>query len=132
MAEFLITTQSLSPTTFEYQEYSLDDTSLITSNDVDVSFNPEVDYIEYYVFSLNNNIFFENTEGFPRYKLIDNQVSIDPIEDLRSTGFQQGSYNTLYNFLKRRLSSNPFSTYYIDEISSDRTEIRLNTMYFTK
>jgi hypothetical protein len=127
MAEFLITTQSLSPTTFEYQEYSLDDTSLITSNDVDVSFNPEVDYIEYYVFSLNNNIFFENTEGFPRYKLIDNQVSIDPIEDLRSTGFQQGSYNTLYNFLKRRLGSNPFSTYYIDEISSDRTEIRLNT-----
>jgi hypothetical protein len=42
-------------------------------------------------------------------------------------GYEQGSYNTLYNFLKRKLGSNPLSTYYIDEISSDRTEIRLNT-----
>ena len=34
---------------------------------------------------------------------------------------------TLYNFYRKRLSSSPQSTYFISEISSNRTEIRLDS-----
>jgi hypothetical protein len=117
----------ISPTNFEFQEYNSDDLSLIQTQEVEISFNPETDYIEYYVYDINGNTLIENINGYPGYKLIDNQVSIDPLKDLTAYGYDQGAYNTLYNFLRRRLSSNPFKTYFISEISSDRTELRLDT-----
>jgi hypothetical protein len=126
MAE-IINILPLNPNNFEFQEYSSNDLNLIVSTEVETSFDPTTDYIEYYVYDLGGNIIVSNIFGFPGYKLIDNQVSIDPVADLAAYGYEQGSYNTLYNFLKRKLGSNPLSTYYIDEISSDRTEIRLNT-----
>ena len=106
MAEYLITTQSISPVTFEYQEYSSSDVNLIASSNLETSFNPDTDYIEYYIYDLSGNILYENIYGFPGYKLINNQVTIDPVENLSSVGYEQGSYNTLYNFLKRKLGSN--------------------------
>ena len=117
----------ISPANFEFQEYNSEDLSLIQAQEVEISFNPETDYIEYYVYDINGNTLIENINGYPGYKLIDNQVSIDPLKDLTAYGYDQGSYNTLYNFLRRRLSSNPFKTYFISEISSDRTELRLDT-----
>jgi hypothetical protein len=117
----------ISPANFEFQEYNSEDLSLIQAQEVEISFNPETDYIEYYVYDINGNTLIENINGYPGYKLINNQVSIDPLKDLTAYGYDQGSYNTLYNFLRRRLSSNPFKTYFISEISSDRTELRLDT-----
>jgi len=127
MAELLITSQSISPVTFEYQEYSVSDTTLINAQSVQTTFDPTTDYIEYFIYSLSNNILYSDVDGYPYYKLIDNQVSLDPVQNLTSTGYTEGSYNTLYNFLRRRLASTPFNSYYIEEISADRTEIRLNT-----
>lgn len=123
----LITITPISPTNFEFQEYSINDNLLISSQEVETSFNNQTDYIEYYVFDLNGNTLIENVNGYPNYKLINNNVSIDPLKDLTIYGYDQGSYNTLYNFLRRKLGSTPYSTYYIAEISSDRTEVRLNT-----
>lgn len=127
MAELLITTQSISPTTFEYQEYSYSDIALINEQSVLTTFDPNIDYIEYFVYDLSNNVLFSDIDGFPYFKLIDNQVSLDPVQNLTVTGYNIGSYNTLYNFLRKRLASSPAQSYYIDEISSNRTEIRLNT-----
>ena len=119
--------QTLNPNNFEFQEYSSSDLNLINAQEVETSFNPDNDYIEYYIYDLSNSIIVSNIYGFPNYKLINNQVSIDPVGDLASFGYEQGSYNTLYNFLQRKLGSNPLSNYYIEEISADRTELRLNT-----
>ena len=126
MAE-IINIQNLDPNTFEFQEYSVEDTSLITSNVFETSFNPKSDYIEYIIYDLNNNILFSNEIGYPNYTLEDNQLFIDPVTNLTSTGFTEGEYNTLYNFYTPKLGSSFLNKYYIDEISSDRTEIRLNT-----
>ena len=106
-----INIQSLNPANFEFQEYSSSDLNLINSQQVDITFNPDEDYIEYYIYSLSGSILSSNIYGFPGYKLINNQVSIDPVGNLASFGYEQGSYNTLYNFLKRKLGSNPLSTY---------------------
>jgi hypothetical protein len=126
MAE-IINIQSLDPTTFDFQEYSNNDTSLINSNVLDVSFNPNSDYIEYFIFDLNNNVLHENNIGLLNYKLLNNQLTLDPETDLKNTGFDEGEYNTLYNILSNKLGSSTLNTFYIQEISSDRTEIRLNT-----
>jgi hypothetical protein len=126
MAE-IVNIQSIDPTTFELQEYSSKDNSLILSNTLLTSFNPENDYIEYFIYNLNRNILYSNTIGYRQYTLLDNQVTIDPETDLKSFGYTEGQYNTLYNFLSPRLGSSALNKYYIDQISSDRTEIRLNT-----
>ncbi len=123
----IVNIQELDPTTFEFQDYSLEDQSLISSLDIDTSFNPNQDYLEYFVYGLNGNILSQNTSGYPNFKLLDNQIVIDPEANLRSAGFEEGTYNTLYNFLSNKLGSNSIIKYYIEEVSSDRTEIRINS-----
>ena len=119
--------QNISPNTFEYQEYSNNDIALINENNIDVTFDPNQDYIEYFAYDLNGNIVIENVTNYPYYSLLNNQVNIDPIADLARYSYEQGQFNVLYNFLRKKLASSPLDTYFIEEISTDRTEIRLNS-----
>ena len=124
----IVNIQNIDPQTFELQTYSFDDTSLITNFDVDNSFNPISNYIEYFIYDLNGNILYSNEDGsFRGYSLLDNNLYIDPQANLEAQGFIEGQYNTVYNFLNPLLSSSISNRYYIDQVSSDRTEIRLNT-----
>ena len=127
----IINIQEINPITFEYQEYSTQDQSLISSIDINTQFNPSQDYIEYFIYDINENIVSQNTSGFPNFTLQDNQIVINPEKDLRAYGFTEGSYNTLYNFLSNQLNSNSITKYYIEQISSDRTELRLNSTQLT-
>jgi len=126
MAE-IVNIQNINPQTFELQEYSQQDTSLISTTTTFDTWDSTVDHIEYFIYDLNGNILFDNVAGYPQYSLIDNNLVIDPENDLKSQGFLEGNYNTLYNFLKFRLSSNTANQYYISQISTDRTEVRLDT-----
>jgi hypothetical protein len=117
----------LNPNNFEFQEYSLEDNSLITSLEIETSFNPQTDKIEYFVYDLNGNILYENVTGYTGYRLLDNVLTLFPDVDLTTLGFTEGQYNTLYNFVSPKLESNPNFTYFLSEISSDRTEVRLDT-----
>ena len=123
----IVNIQNITPDNFQLQQYSTEDESLILNTDVNVNFDPSQDYLEYFVLDLNKNILYENTAGYPGYKLEDNIVVLDPQKDLESQNFTDGQYYTVYNFLKRKLSSSPNSTFYIAEISTDRTELRLNS-----
>ena len=122
----IINITSLDPNTFEFQDYSFDDTSLITNIQTQTSFDPQTNKIEYFVYDLNGNIIYE-TYNFSGYKLYDNVLNINPQEDLINVGFDEGQYNTLYNFTNPILFSSPERTYFISQISTDRTEIRLDT-----
>jgi hypothetical protein len=122
----IINITSLDPNTFEFQDYSFDDTSLITNIQTPTTFNPQTNKIEYFIYDLNGNIIYE-TYNFSGYKLYDNILNINPQTDLISNGFNEGQYNTLYNFVNPILSSSPDITYFISQISTDRTEIRLDT-----
>jgi len=124
----IVNIQNIDPQTFELQTYSVSDTSLISNFDVTNTFNYSSSYIEYFVYDLNNNILSGIIDNsFKGFSLLDNQVILDPQADLEAQGYLEGQYNTVYNFLNPLLSSNVNSRYYIDQISSDRTEIRLNT-----
>ena len=46
------------PTTFEYQEYSEQDSNLISSSRLDTAFTMSTDYIEYYIYDDSKNLVF--------------------------------------------------------------------------
>jgi hypothetical protein len=117
----------INPTTFEYQDYSNEDISLITSFETEVQFTPGIDIIEYFIYDLDGNILFEDVDGYGGYSLIDNGLVLDPQINLISQGYTEGQYNTLYNFVSPKLASNSNNTYFLSQISSNRTEIRLDT-----
>ena len=123
----IININSINPITFEYQTYSIEDNSLIFNTNVDSVFNPTLDIIEYFVYDLNNQIVYSNVTGYPGYSINDKNVVLDPEKDLVSQGFTIGQYNTVYNFVSPKLASNSTNPYFISQISSDRTEVRLDT-----
>ena len=123
----IVNIQNIDPNTLQLQNYSQADESLISNFTQDITFDPSQDYLEYFILDLNQNILFSNVAGYPNYRIQDTTVVIDPQNDLEIHGFTEGQYYTIYNFLRRKLSSSINSVFYIQDISSDRTELRLNT-----
>ena len=119
----------VNPETFEYQDYEPQDVNLISTIDLDTAFTASSDYIEFHVYDLNKNLIYPLTPGttFSSYNIKQGDILINPSENLVEIGFDQGSYFTNYSFYKQHCDSNPSSRFYISEISSDRTELRLDT-----
>ena len=120
--------EPIDPTTFEFQKYNNSDASLIDEKSVETSFIQNKDYIEYHVYDLSNQLIFSEVgfNVFNNFRLLDNNLVLDPLQDIQNLGLD-GTYNAIYNFLNPLLGSNSNTRYYISEISSDRTEIRLDT-----
>lgn len=125
MSEIINITQ-VNPTDFTYQEYSSQDETLISSFLVSSSFSQTTDNIELFLFDFNKNIIFSNYE-YSNFSLLNNELYINPQEDVNQLVGEDGLYYILYNFLSNRLNSSYLSPYYITEISSDRTELRLDS-----
>ena len=123
-----VTIQQLDPNTFEYQTYSDSDSQLIVQSQLDTVFSKDTDYIEYYVYDQNQNLIYPgSTTPLLDYDVRNGDVLLNPQKDLENTGFDLGVYNILYTFYRKRLSSNISEKYFIADISSDRTEIRLDS-----
>jgi hypothetical protein len=56
-----------------------------------------------------------------------NQIELDPKADLESFGINQGQYDITYNFYRPLFLSSETNRFYISEISSDRTEIKISS-----
>ena len=124
----IVNVQNIDPNTFQLQNYSVSDESLIRNFTSNVTFNPSEDYLEYFILDLNKNVLFSNVLGYPNYRIQDTVIKINPQADLEIQGFNEGQYYTSYNFLKRKLFSSAEETFYIKDISGDRTELRLETI----
>ncbi len=109
----IVNIQSVDPNTLQLQNYNTEDESLISNFETDVTFDPNQDYLEYFILDLNQNILYSNVAGYPGYQIRDNNIVIDPQKDLESLGYTEGQYYTIYNFLRRKLSSSVNSTFYI-------------------
>ena len=123
----IVNIQSINPNNYQLQNYKAGDESLIQNFSTEITFDSTQDYLEYFVLDLNSNILYSNTAGYNNYTILGDNIVIDPQKDLEAAGFSEGQYYTIYNFLKRKLSSSPNGVFYIQDISSDRTELRLNT-----
>ena len=123
----IVNIQSVDPNNYQLQNYKAGDELLIQNFSTEVTFDSTQDYLEYFVLDLNSNILYSNTAGYNNYTILGDDIVINPQKDLETVGFLEGQYYTIYNFLKRKLSSSPNSVFYIQDISSNRIELRLNT-----
>ena len=116
------------------QEYSTQDINLLNEYEVVRSFGTDQDVIEYYVYSANNTLVdvnynyqnYSTQQTFESSSLYDT-IYINAVEDVKSAGYDVGEYNTNYFFYRNLFLSNYQTRFYIKEISSDRTEIKIST-----
>ncbi len=131
MAEII----KIDPTTFELQSYKGSDTSLVSQFPISKNFNNS-SYIEFFIYDLNKNLLDFNL-NYNKYKVFNdgaaspenNTISnfnISPGSDITQKGYTQGQYIAFYNFLQKQIGD-PTRNLYITEISSDKTEIRLDS-----
>ena len=120
---------SLNPQNFEFQSYIDTDTNLIAISESDTVFQNETDYIELYIYDESQKKIFpsQGVISLSSYKVLQGDVVLDPEQDLKSLSFNDSTYNILYTFYRKRLASDINQNYFIREISSDRTEIRLDS-----
>lgn len=116
----------------DYQNYDNQVTTLIRPIVSSSYFGAVEDYIEYFIYDpignlLSYNYYHKNytpTDINPQSGLY-RSLELSPEQDIKQEGFNRGTTSIRYNFLKNILESSQSSKYWIKEISSDRTEIRL-------
>jgi hypothetical protein len=129
----------IDPQSLTSQTYGGQDTSLLTSFNVNTSLSSG-SYIEYFVYD-NNQFLLSEDYSFTEYTILADgqsagnggnisQIIIDPEASLVNSGFNQGEYTSYFNFFNKQIGSN-LQQLYITEISSDRTEIRLDSTSLT-
>jgi hypothetical protein len=127
---------SIDPSILTSAGYGLSDQAIIPNENVISSFVPFQDSVEFWVYDLNKNLINGET-NFTNYKLEQNPtpneendtsvVVVNPSDDAYNLGIDTGTLYTVYNFIRYELSSSVDQEYFISEISSDRTEIRLSS-----
>ena len=116
------------------QNYTSKDESLLNSIPLSKDFGLPQDKIEVHVISLDGTT-TDSTYDFRNYKIVDttdnsslyHTIELDPKSDLESFGYFRGQYDINYNFYREIFSSSLASQFFISEISSDRTEIKIST-----
>ena len=125
----------IDPNDFSFQFYESQDENLISSFDIDTSLTGST-CIEFFVYDNNQNLLY-TTYNYTSYTVENdgqsagnnNSISsftISPGDDTTSYGFDQGEYIAYYNFLNKQIGDSN-TNLFISEISSDRTEIRLDS-----
>jgi len=125
---------------FTSQTYEGNDIFLLSSFEINTSLISN-SYIEYFVYDNNKNI-LSTDYSFSEYTVLNDgqspgnnnslsQIDIDPEKTLIDSGFDQGEYIAYFNFLNKQIGSE-LQQLYIAEISSDRTEIRLDSTSLTE
>ena len=128
----------INPNTFEPQQFQEGDDVIIPSFDITGSFDPNNDKIEFYAYDLNRNLLTAdyNFRNWAVYNEVSfnttnslSNFTIDPKEDSISYGIDSGTVNVIYNFVSNKFNSSDLNPYYISELSSDRTELKIQNNY---
>ena len=129
MEENDILIQNLEPNSFEIQNYSSADGNLILNSELDTNWSSSGDYIEYYIYDSNETLVYPDNNPIPleKYSILNGDVYVNPSNDLDYLGFNEGTWIINYNFYRKKLNSDIQNKYYIREISSDRTELKLDS-----
>jgi hypothetical protein len=128
----------INPQDFSSQNYQTQDTNLITSTQITTSLSSG-SCIELFIYS--NKTILDSEYNFINYTVLNNgqsagtdnlisSIQLDPESILIDKGYSQGIYNLYFNFFNKQIGSD-LQQLYISEISSDRTELRLDSTSLT-
>lgn len=114
-------------------DYTQQDLNLIPSFDVISQFVPEKDNVEFSIYNeqgLLEYIDYNYTDYTVTFDYNTQQnaistVNVDVEKDVIGSGYEQGNYTATYNFFRNQLLSSFDNNFYIKQISSDRTEVRI-------
>jgi len=137
----MVKISSIDPNTLAPQTFASEDISIIQSTITSSLFNVKTDTVEYFIYDLNNNLLVSNP-NYNNWSVINDPslssnknsistIEIDPVVDLENFGYTFGSVKSVYNFVSPKLSSSSKNKFYISEISSDRTELRLKSNFIS-
>ena len=125
----------------EIDTISIADDNLISEFDINSSFNPLKDYIELHYYTLDGRLLssiehytniLSNQDSETANGGTLNTLQLNVENDIVKAGYIQGDVNVLYNFLSDPFTNNTSKEkFYIQEISGDRTEIRLLSLNLT-
>ena len=114
--------------------FNNEDNNLLSYNNVNSNFNKNIDYIELYIKDDYDNILLP-IYNYTLYNNVENQnessIIIDPVEDSKYYGFDEGLFFLKYNFFKKLLGNINSSQLFIKQISQDRTELLLSSTSFS-
>jgi hypothetical protein len=109
------------------------DRQLIVSNFINSAFGEQDDYLELYIYDEGGALLEIDYDAFDYYPYLTanpknntySDLVLDPEKDLKNRGFNRGNLKIQYNFYKRLFNSAFNNNYWIKEISTSRTEIKL-------
>ncbi len=128
----------ISPESIGVSGYSLEDNAIIPNFSIVGSFDDTKDKVELFLYDYNGTL-LSNVLDFRDYSntndtsitntKVYSSINLDPEKDIRTLGYDNGLFKILYNFKSNHLGTSfeNNTTLYISEISSDRTEIRLQS-----
>lgn len=116
-------------------DLSQKDNNLVVSSLINSSFGEANDYIELYIYGENGQLLEVDYDASDYYPWINNNpqnntyssLTLDPEKDARNRGYDRGFVNLQYNFYKTLFNSAYRNYYWIKEISTSRTEIKLSS-----
>ncbi len=149
MPSYSSSLEVIDPGTLFTDGYELTNQTVIESTDYQGSFTPGINNCEFYIYDGNKNLIisdynftgitvpnnpnpqpsFDPKTGITSYP--STQVNLNPENDIVSQGFTFGKMYAVYNFVNLELGSSMEVPYYLAEISSDRTEIRLKSNFIS-
>ena len=145
------------PNSLSNEGFELQDQSIIPNEIIPSSFTPGENFVEFFIYDsqkdllTSNNYFYEDwsiTNDTNREQLsgsyVDpvtglnvieassttvptNEITLNPGLNVYNEGFENGVVYASYNFVNYELGSSPENTFYLSEISSDRTEIAIKS-----
>ena len=127
---------NVNPNTLTEVDIDLVDRSLVTSFSVDGQFTPNVDSVELYYYDEGKRLVRYDYNYTTWTSHLDPTLSntskledlyIDPVEDGKLLGVVNGIVYLQYQFVTNQLNSNSNRLFYINSISTDRTEITLKS-----
>ena len=133
MAETNVTLSQIQSQNVDTVTYNEDDVNLLNGNLILRQFGLTNDYIEQVLYDpagnlININYNYVNQQIQQTLVSSENttsEVVINPETDLQQLGYTSGEFKLLYNFFRKKIGNGNANPFYIKEISSDRTEIRV-------
>lgn len=117
----------------QIQDLSTADKQLVNTNFINSQFGAAEDYLELYIYDENGNLLDLDYDAFDYYPYLTanpqnntySSLTLDPEKDLKNRGFNRGALRAQYNFYKKLFNSGFGTQYWIKEISTSRTELKL-------
>ena len=135
-------THTVTPTEIDilsYENYSDQDFKVLDSYKINKLFSPTTDEVQLHIYSIGQELLLSDYRYTGHKQLLNSSSAgkdgasslfVDPIHDATTRNFLKGDIQLLYIFSRNLLQVGDRTGLYIEDISPDRTELKLNSIKF--